>query len=164
MPRRYGRRHHRIRQRSSPGRRRRPPSSPRGSGRISGNHHRPKRYDRRLLNAFYLAAQSAILPAKPRLLPTQTHRRQKPQTSSPILGQTATQRPAGHAPRQHPLPPTQRQWRLTLTTANPRTAPPSPRPLGPPILLICPMSPQQSLPRIASPRYRLTQWRDSGAT
>jgi transposase len=32
---------------------------PRDSGRISGNHHRPKRYDRRLLNAFYLAAQSA---------------------------------------------------------------------------------------------------------
>lgn len=32
---------------------------PRDSGRISGNHHRPKRYDRRLLNTFYLAAQSA---------------------------------------------------------------------------------------------------------
>jgi transposase len=32
---------------------------PRDSGRISGNYHRPKRYDRRLLNAFYLAAQSA---------------------------------------------------------------------------------------------------------
>ncbi|MCX2748981.1 IS110 family transposase [Arthrobacter sp. MI7-26] len=32
---------------------------PRDSGRISGNFHRPKRYDRRLLNAFYLAAQSA---------------------------------------------------------------------------------------------------------
>ena len=29
------------------------------SGRISGNFHRPKRYDRQLLNAFYLAAQSA---------------------------------------------------------------------------------------------------------
>jgi transposase len=32
---------------------------PRDSGRISGNYHRPKRYDRQLLNAFYLAAQSA---------------------------------------------------------------------------------------------------------
>ena len=32
---------------------------PRDSGRISGNFHRPKRYDRQLLNAFYLAAQSA---------------------------------------------------------------------------------------------------------
>lgn len=32
---------------------------PRDSGRISGNHHRPKRYDRQLLNTFYLAAQSA---------------------------------------------------------------------------------------------------------
>jgi transposase len=32
---------------------------PRDSGRISGNHHRPKRYGRRLLNTFYLAAQSA---------------------------------------------------------------------------------------------------------
>jgi transposase len=32
---------------------------PRDSGRISGNFHRPKRYDRQLLNTFYLAAQSA---------------------------------------------------------------------------------------------------------
>jgi transposase len=32
---------------------------PGDSGRISGNFHRPKRYDRQLLNAFYLAAQSA---------------------------------------------------------------------------------------------------------
>lgn len=32
---------------------------PRDSGRISGNFHRPKRYDRQLLNVFYLAAQSA---------------------------------------------------------------------------------------------------------
>lgn len=32
---------------------------PRDSGRISGNFHRPKRYDRQLLNALYLAAQSA---------------------------------------------------------------------------------------------------------
>jgi transposase len=32
---------------------------PRDSGRISGNHHRPKRYDRRLLRTFYLSAQSA---------------------------------------------------------------------------------------------------------
>jgi transposase len=33
---------------------------PSDSGRISGNHHRPKCYDRRLLNTFYLAAQSAV--------------------------------------------------------------------------------------------------------
>lgn len=33
--------------------------APRDSGRISGNHHRPKRYDRRLLRACYLAAQVA---------------------------------------------------------------------------------------------------------
>lgn len=32
---------------------------PRDSGRISGNHHRPRRYDRRLLRASFLAAQSA---------------------------------------------------------------------------------------------------------
>ena len=32
---------------------------PRDSGRISGNHHRPRRYDRRLLRACYLSAQSA---------------------------------------------------------------------------------------------------------
>ncbi|WP_348271957.1 transposase [Rathayibacter sp. VKM Ac-2805] len=29
---------------------------PRDSGKISGNHHRPRRYDRRLLNAFFQAA------------------------------------------------------------------------------------------------------------
>jgi len=33
--------------------------APRDSGRIHGNHHRPKRYDRRLLRACYLAAQTA---------------------------------------------------------------------------------------------------------
>lgn len=32
---------------------------PRDSGRISGNHHRPRRYDRRLLRASFLAAQTA---------------------------------------------------------------------------------------------------------
>lgn len=32
---------------------------PRDSGRISGNHHRPHRYDRRLLRASFLAAQTA---------------------------------------------------------------------------------------------------------
>jgi transposase len=32
---------------------------PRDSGRVAGNHHRPKRYDRRLLRACYLAAQIA---------------------------------------------------------------------------------------------------------
>jgi transposase len=33
--------------------------APGDSGRITGNHHRPKRYDRRLLRACYLAAQTA---------------------------------------------------------------------------------------------------------
>lgn len=39
--------------------------APRDSGRISGNHRRPRRYDRRLLRACYLAAQIAarICPA-----------------------------------------------------------------------------------------------------
>lgn len=32
---------------------------PRDSGRVSGNHHRPHRYDRRLLRASFLAAQTA---------------------------------------------------------------------------------------------------------
>lgn len=35
--------------------------APRDSGRISGNHHRPKRYDRRLLRVCYLAAQTAAI-------------------------------------------------------------------------------------------------------
>jgi transposase len=39
---------------------------PRDSGRISGNFHRPKRYDRQLLNAFYLAAQSAARYCPPK--------------------------------------------------------------------------------------------------
>nr|WP_136610466.1 IS110 family transposase [Sinomonas albida] len=34
---------------------------PRDSGRITGNHHRPKRYDRRLLRACYLSAQTAAM-------------------------------------------------------------------------------------------------------
>jgi transposase len=33
---------------------------PRDSGRISGNHHRPRRYDPRLLRAFYLSGLSAL--------------------------------------------------------------------------------------------------------
>jgi transposase len=33
---------------------------PRDSGRIHGNHKRPRRYDRRLLRAYYLSAQIAI--------------------------------------------------------------------------------------------------------
>ncbi|GFZ96542.1 IS110 family transposase [Nesterenkonia alkaliphila] len=34
--------------------------APRDSGRISGNHHRPRRYNRRLLRTCYLAAQIAV--------------------------------------------------------------------------------------------------------
>jgi transposase len=34
--------------------------APRDSGRISGNHHRPRRYDRRLLRVFYLSGISAL--------------------------------------------------------------------------------------------------------
>jgi transposase len=34
--------------------------APRDSGRISGNHHRPRRYDRRLLRVFYLSGLSAL--------------------------------------------------------------------------------------------------------
>lgn len=34
--------------------------APRDSGRISGNHHRPRRYDRRLLRVFYLSSLSAL--------------------------------------------------------------------------------------------------------
>lgn len=33
---------------------------PRDSGRISGNNHRPRRYDRRLLRVFYLSAMSSL--------------------------------------------------------------------------------------------------------
>ena len=33
---------------------------PRDSGKITGNHHRPRRYDRRLLRVFYLSSLSAL--------------------------------------------------------------------------------------------------------
>ena len=34
--------------------------APRDSGRISGNHHRPRRYDRRLLRVFYMSSMSSL--------------------------------------------------------------------------------------------------------
>ena len=34
--------------------------APRDSGRISGNHHRPRRYNRRLMRTCYLAALSSL--------------------------------------------------------------------------------------------------------
>jgi transposase len=34
--------------------------APRDSGKIHGNHHRPRRYDRRLLRVFYLSSLSAL--------------------------------------------------------------------------------------------------------
>jgi transposase len=34
--------------------------APRDSGRISGNHHRPKRFNRRLMRTCYLAALSSL--------------------------------------------------------------------------------------------------------
>jgi len=34
--------------------------APKDSGKISGNHHRPRRYDRRLLRVFYLSSLSAL--------------------------------------------------------------------------------------------------------
>lgn len=44
---------------------------PRDSGRVTGNNHRPKRFDRILLRTCYLAAHSGLKnsPASPRLLP-----------------------------------------------------------------------------------------------
>ncbi|MYV47976.1 IS110 family transposase [Streptomyces sp. SID2888] len=38
---------------------------PRDSGRRSGNHHRPKRYSRRLRHIFYMAAQTAMMRPGP---------------------------------------------------------------------------------------------------
>ncbi|MFF7146405.1 IS110 family transposase [Streptomyces nodosus] len=38
---------------------------PRDSGRRSGNHHRPKRYSRRLQHIFYMAAQTAMMRPGP---------------------------------------------------------------------------------------------------
>ncbi|WP_328323284.1 MULTISPECIES: IS110 family transposase [unclassified Streptomyces] len=38
---------------------------PRDSGRRTGNHHRPKRYNRRLRHVFYMAAQTAMMRPGP---------------------------------------------------------------------------------------------------
>ncbi len=38
---------------------------PRDSGRRTGNHHRPKRYNRRLRWLFYMSAQSAMMRPGP---------------------------------------------------------------------------------------------------
>lgn len=52
-------RHEPIRDRRQIGRSRGRPPFPRDSGKISGNLHRPKRYDRRLLRACFISAQVA---------------------------------------------------------------------------------------------------------
>ena len=48
--------------------------APRDSGRISGNHHRPRRFNRRLMRTCYLAALSSLknTPGIPEVLRTQT--------------------------------------------------------------------------------------------
>lgn len=47
--------------------------APRDSGRISGNHHRPRRFNRRLLRTCYLAALSS-LKSSPHRVPSTSKR------------------------------------------------------------------------------------------
>lgn len=78
---------------------------PRGSGRIHGNLKRPRRYDRRLLRACYLSAQSAIRtdPASASTM-TANEPNARPTPSRNRAGTTTPQRPVGHAPRPRHLP------------------------------------------------------------
>ena len=74
--------------------------SPRDSGRISGNHHRPHRFNRRLLRTCYLAALSSLKasPASQGVLRPQTRRRQVPQAGDHRPRPTPAQHDLGHDP------------------------------------------------------------------
>ncbi|MCU1531100.1 MAG: transposase, partial [Arthrobacter sp.] len=81
--------------------------APRDSGRITGNHHRPRRYDRRLLRVFYLSSLSA-LKSCPSSRTYYDRKRVKGKShiqADALPGPAPPQRPLGHAPRRHHLHP-----------------------------------------------------------
>jgi transposase len=88
--------------------------APRDSGRITGNHHRPRRYDRRLLRVFYLSGLSALksCPAS-RAYYDRKRADGKTHIQAMLPGPASTQRPVGHAPG----------WDYLHPRAGPGTAP-----------------------------------------
>jgi transposase len=80
--------------------------APRDSGRISGNHHRPRRFNRaadeNLLPRCTLEPEEQ--PGVTSVLRTQTSRSQVPQAGPHRPRQTTHQHAVGHAPRPHDLP------------------------------------------------------------
>lgn len=79
-----------------------PPLVPRDSGRISGNHRRPRRYDRRLLRVFYLSAQLSVRSSArvQDLLRPQTRGRETAHPSSTCSGQAEIERSVGDVARR----------------------------------------------------------------
>jgi transposase len=79
--------------------------APRDSGRISGNLKRPRRYDRRLLRACYIAALISIRSdtASRTYYSRKRSEGKTPHPSRLGPGPPTPQRPVGHAARQHPL-------------------------------------------------------------
>jgi hypothetical protein len=79
--------------------------APRDSGRITGNHHRPRRYDRRLLRVFYLSGLSALksCPASRAYYDRKRTEGKNPHPGHALPGPAPPQRPLGHAPRRHHL-------------------------------------------------------------
>jgi Transposase IS116/IS110/IS902 family len=89
---------------------------PRESGRMSGNLKRPRRYDRRLLRVFYLAANSSIKTCpNHETITTASGLRAMTLPVDPVPGTTPSQRPLGHAARQHQLPTWIAMSRLTIS-------------------------------------------------
>lgn len=86
---------------------------PRDSGRITGNHHRPRRYDRRLLRVFYLSGLSALKSCPPpgptttenapKVRPTSRPCSPSPDAASTSSGPcSATAPPTLRSPRRQP--------------------------------------------------------------
>ena len=73
--------------------------APRDSGRISGTHHRPRRYDRRLLRVFYLSGLWAFksCPASRRYYDRKRAEGKIHIQAMLSLAQTPAQCPLGHA-------------------------------------------------------------------
>lgn len=83
--------------------------APRDSGRISGNHHRPRRFNRRLMRTCYLAALSSLKSSQHRGRSTRGSVPKASPTNRPSSPLPTThQHDLGDAPRPHHLPRTRR--------------------------------------------------------
>ncbi|WP_425562531.1 transposase [Leifsonia shinshuensis] len=88
---------------------------PTGLGEDQRNHHRPRRYDRRLMNACFLAAfiASTNCPASAPTTPG-SEGGEDAQAGNHFPRPQTNERDLGHAPRRHDLHPDTPQ--LSLTT------------------------------------------------